>query len=226
MSREISLGNDEGALTTQNRGLELALFLTLPAALALALLARPILATLFERGVFGPAAVAATAGALASYAAGLPAFVLVRVLSPAFFARADTRTPVLVAIVAMLVNLTLTLVLMRVIAHVGVALATSVAGWVNALTLFGVLGRRGHFRLDRRARRSLPRIAFSALGMGVALALLKAALAPAFAGAAIVRLCALAGLLGGGLAAFAALVLLLRVVDPREIWRRLFSQPA
>ena len=75
------------------------------------MLAQPILAVLFQRGAFGPAETAATAAALAAYAAGLPAFVLVKVLAPAFFARHDTATPVKIAVAAMAVNLALTLVL-------------------------------------------------------------------------------------------------------------------
>ena len=95
------------------------MLLTLPAATALSILAFPILAALFERGAFGPAEAAATSSALIAYAVGLPAFVLVKVLAPAFFARHDTKTPVKVAIVAMAANLLLTLLLMRVLAHVG-----------------------------------------------------------------------------------------------------------
>ena len=137
---------------------------------------------LFERGAFGPTDTAATAAALAAYAAGLPAFVLVKVLAPAFFARHDTATPVKVAVAAMAVNLCLTLILMQFLAHVGIALATTIAGWLNALLLLALLMRRGHFRFDRRARRNLPRVAAAALGMGVVLAVLRLALAPMLAG--------------------------------------------
>ena len=226
LSRQLRLGEDEAAVTTQNRGLELALLLTLPAAVALAVLAQPILAVLFQRGAFGPADTAATAAALAAYAAGLPAFVLVKVLAPAFFARHDTKTPVKIAIVAMAANLALTLVLMQFLAHIGIALATSAAGWLNALALLTVLLRRRHFALDARARRNLPRIAAAALGMGVALALLRTALAPAIAGAAPIRIAALAGLVAAGLAAYAILTVALGIADWRDLWERLRRQPA
>ncbi len=182
LSRQLRLGDLSGAVATQNRGLELALLLTLPAAVALAVLATPILAVLFQRGAFSPADTAATAAALSAYAAGLPAFVLIKVLAPAFFARHDTATPVKVAVAALTANLCLTLVLMQFLAHVGIALATTLAGWVNALALLALLARRGQFRLDRRGRRNLPRIAAAALGMGAALALLRLALDPALAG--------------------------------------------
>src|SRR5215472_14760382 len=122
----------------------------LPAAVALAVLATPILAVLFQRGAFDATDTQATAAALTAYAAGLPAFVLVKVLAPAFFARQDTATPVKVAVVAMASNLCLTLVLMQFLAHVGIALATTVAGWINALSLLFLLIRRGYFRFDAR----------------------------------------------------------------------------
>ena len=169
-------------MSTQNRGIELAFLLTLPAAIALAVLATPILSVLFERGAFGPTDTAATAAALAAYAAGLPAFVLIKVLAPAFFARHDTATPVKVAVAAMAVNLCLTLILMQFLAHVGIALATTMAGWLNALLLLALLIRRGYFGFDGRARRNLPRVGAAALGMGAVLAVLRLALAPMLVG--------------------------------------------
>ena len=226
LSRQVHSGDLAGAATTQNRGVELSLLLTLPAAIGLVILAEPILAALFERGAFGPEAAAATAAALAAYAAGLPAFVLVKVLAPGFFARQNTKTPVKVAIVAMAVNLGLTLVLMRFLAHVGVAIALSVAGWTQALLLLVLLARRGHFRLDRRARTNLPRIAAAALGMGAVLIALRLALAPALAGPGLMRVATLAGLIGVGATVFAGLIVALGVTGWRDLRNRLRRQPA
>ena len=226
LSRQLRLGDLSAAVATQNRGLELALLLTVPAAVALAVLADPIFAVLFQRGAFSQADAAATAAALAAYAAGLPAFVLVKVLAPAFFARHDTRTPVKVAVAAMAVNLALTVVMMQFLAHVGIALATTCAGWLNALTLLALLVRRGHFQVDRRARRNLPRIAVAALGMGAVLEVLRIAVAPAFAGPVLVRMVVLVGLIGAGLAAFTALALVLGVADWRDLLGRVRRQPA
>jgi putative peptidoglycan lipid II flippase len=226
LSRQVRLGHLAEAATTQNRGLELALLLTLPAAVALILLATPILSVLFQRGAFGAADTAATAAALAAYAAGLPAFVLVKVLAPGFFARQDTATPVKVAITALVSNLGLTLILMQFLAHVGIAIATTIAGWVNALSLLALLIRRGHFRFDQRARRNLPRIVLAALGMGVALAVLRSALTPALAGLPIVRTGALAALVGAGLAAFTLFAFAFGIADWRQLLGRLRRQPA
>src|SRR5690349_3214798 len=226
LSRRIRLGHLADAVTVQNRGIELALLLTLPAAIALAVLASPIFSVLFQRGAFGPADTAAAAAALAAYAAGLPAFVLIKVLAPAFFARHDTATPVKIAVTAMAINLGLTLILMRFLAHVGIALATTAAGWLNALMLLALLIRRRHFAFDRRTRRNLPRVGAAALGMGVVLAGLRAALAPMFAGPYMLQVAALIGLVSAGLAVFAALVLGLGIAEWRDLLGRLRRQPA
>jgi putative peptidoglycan lipid II flippase len=204
----------------------LAVLLTLPAAIALAVLATPILSVLFQRGAFSAADTQATAAALIAYSAGLPAFVLVKVLAPAFFARHDTATPVKVAVAAMASNLCLTLVLMQFLAHVGIALATTAAGWVNALTLLILLIRRGHFGFDERARRNLPRVGMAAVGMGAVLVTLRIFLAPALAALPFVRLAALAALVSAGLASFALLVIGLGVGDWRELLGRRRRQPA
>src|SRR5262249_638809 len=152
----------------------------------------------FQRGAFGPTEAQATAAALAAYAFGLPAFVLVKVLAPGFFAHHDTATPVKVAIAAMVTNLVLTLVLMQFWAHGGSALALSAAGWLQAVALFVLLERRGHFRLDRRARSKLPRIVAAALGMGAIVLMLRIVLEPALAGPLMLRLGALSALVASG----------------------------
>lgn len=229
LSRQVRTGDEAGAAATQNRAIELALLLTLPAAAALVILAQPILAVLFQRGAFGPAETEATAAALAAYAAGLPAFVLVKVLAPGFFARHDTATPVKVAAAAVAANLLLTIGLMQFLAHVGVAIALSVAGWMQALVLLTLLARHGHFRLDARARANIPRIALASLAMAAAVLALRLALAPALAGPLLLRLVALSGLVLAGVVLFGVLALALGVTDWRELRTQLLrsrGQPA
>ena len=226
LSRQVRLGDDAGANTTQNRGLELALLLTVPAAIGLAIAAEPILAVLFQHGKFTAADTAATAPALGAYAAGLPAFVIVKVMAPGYFARHDTKTPVKIAATTMLVNVALTLALGLLLAQTGIAMALSIAGWINALLLIAVLNRRGHFALDRRSRRALPRILLAAAGMGALLLLLEHVLAGALNGRLLVKLAALGGLVGGGLIGFALLALILGVADLAELRRRLGRQTA
>jgi putative peptidoglycan lipid II flippase len=223
LSRHVRLGEEEGARHTQNRGLELALFLTLPSAVGLGVAAWPIMTVLFQRGAFGPIEANATASALAAYAGGLPAFVLIKVMTPGFFARHDTATPVKVAFAAMGTNLVLTVLLGLVLPfhHVGIAAATSIAGWVNALSLMVLLHRRGHFSLDARSRRAVPRIIAASAGMGVLLWLMNQASASLYAGAFVERTVALAAVIAIAVAAFFVLALLFGAAEWREIKRRL-----
>jgi putative peptidoglycan lipid II flippase len=220
LSRQVRQGDDAGAIATQNRGLELALLLTVPAAIGLAVAAQPILAVLFQHGKFTAADTAATWPALAAYAAGLPAFVLIKVMAPGFFARQDTKTPVRIAACTMLVNVALTVALGLTLAQLGIAVALSTAGWVNALLLIAVLRRRGHFALDRRARRALPRILLAAFGMGALLLLLQHwALVDAFAAGFTAKLLALIADIGAGMLGFALLAVALGLADWRMIKR-------
>ena len=108
------------------------MLLTIPATIALVVLSKPVIVTLFERGEFTSGDSIATADALLIYALGLPAFVLIKVLVPAFFARENTKTPVLIAAICVCVNVVLNLLLMKVLGHLGIALATSISGWLNA----------------------------------------------------------------------------------------------
>jgi len=127
ISRQLGGGDETAAMETQNRGLELALLLTLPATVGLVFCGEPIVAALFGYGRFDPADVHYTAQSLAAFSVGLPSYVLVKVLTPGFYARQDTKTPVRYAVVSMVVNLALNLALIVPLAHMGPPLATAVA---------------------------------------------------------------------------------------------------
>ncbi len=148
LSRHIGAGRDAEARASQSQSLFLSMLLSMPAAGALIGLALPIVRVLFERGAFGPGDSVNVAQALVAFAAGLPAFVLIRVLQPGFFSRKDTRTPTWFAAVSLVVNVVLSLLLFSSLKHVGIAIATSVAAWVNVILLAAFLARRGHFRLE------------------------------------------------------------------------------
>ncbi len=201
MSRLLGADDSAGAIAQQNRAIELVLILTLPAAAGLVVAAEPIIRVLFEHGQFTAADSAATAAALAGFALGLPAYVLIKVLTPGFHARSDTQTPVRVALAAMLVNLVANLVLVWPLGHVGIAVGTAISAWMNAFTLWWLLHRRGQFRLDAGARRMLPRLVLATAGMVVALWQLQPRLAVA-ADAPLWRQAAMLGLLilAGGIA--------------------------
>ncbi len=158
LSRQLKAGELDAARESQNRAMEFALLMTLPAAAALMVIAEPVIRVLFQRGSFGPAETAATATALMAFALGLPAYVLVKVLVPAFFAREDTRTPVKVAGATMALNVVLNLALVDSLAHVGMALSTALAAWFNVAVLAFILKRRGFFAMDKRLLSRAPRI--------------------------------------------------------------------
>lgn len=208
LSRSIQSGKEADALHAQNRAIEISLMLTLPAAVGLLVLAGPIAATLYERGAFTAADREAVSAALAAFAAGLPAYVLIKALAPGFFGRQDTATPVKISVAAMIVNIILNLILMWPFGHVGIALATAISAWLNAGLLAGVLIRRKHLVPDARLLKRLPRILFASAVMGGALwaslALGSNTLAALFgtlgqaAGAELYRAAAMAGLIGGG----------------------------
>lgn len=166
LSRKLRAGDEAGAVSSQNRALELSLFLTLPSAIALMAIPAPIIHTVFEHGAFTRADTLAVAPAVLAFASGLPAFSLSKVFQPGFYAREDTRTPMRFAIISVLVNIAASLILSRWFGHVGIALATSLAAWVNAVLLGLALSQRGIFMLDDKARARLPRILVSSLAMG------------------------------------------------------------
>lgn len=172
ISRALGAGDVTGAQNQQNRAMEFALFLTLPAAAALMLIPHELISALFERGAFTSSDTSAAAVALVAYASGLPAYVVIKVLTPGFFARQNTKTPVKIAVFSLILNTSLNLILIGPLAHVGLALATSIAAWVNAALLYYYLRRDGHFILDDRLKSRLWRIIASTLLMGGMLILL------------------------------------------------------
>ncbi len=139
--------------------LNLTVFISLPAAAGLAGLAQPIVGLLFERGAFTASSVIQTALALQAYALGLPAFSCVRPLVSAFYALEDTKTPVWIAVICLVLNIGLGLVLMTSWQHVGLAMATSLASWANVGLLTWSLSRK--HALDRlRLSPALPKVVF------------------------------------------------------------------
>lgn len=218
LAKQLAGGQALSAHRSMNRAIEISLALAVPAALALAVLALPILQALFQRGAFGPAEASATAMALVAYAFGLPAYVLVKVFVPGFFARGDTATPVKVGIFCVVLNLALNLVLMGPLQHVGVALSTSIAAWANTILLAGLLVRRGQWVADRRLRGKAPRLLGAAAIMTAALVALSLWLSP---GPGLVGILLLGVVCAVGGATYFAAAHLTGGLDLRELRRML-----
>ncbi|MAM95832.1 murein biosynthesis integral membrane protein MurJ [Parvibaculum sp.] len=198
LSRRLRAEDAEGASWSQNRAVEFSMLLTVPAATGAAVLAFDIIRVLFERGAFARADTEATALALVIYAVGLPAFVLIKVFQPAFFAREDTKTPLRFAAISIAVNIATSFALFFSFGFAGIATGTTLAAWVNAGQLGTRLYRRGEFAPDTQLLRRLPLTLLASAGMGVALWFGAAALAPFFENGLLVSIAALFALIAGG----------------------------
>jgi putative peptidoglycan lipid II flippase len=219
LSRKLRAGQEEAARDSLNRGIELALLLTLPATVALVAIPWPIVSVLFERGAFDAEAATATAWALGAFALGLPAYVLIKILQPGFFAREDTWSPFVAAAWMVGVNVVLTIGLFYWIGFVGIALATAIAAWVNAGLLALWLTRARFLVADRRLKGRLPRIALASVLMGGVLLAGQQAAMPWLTGNLAWRVAALAALVVGGMAVYVGFAVLTRAADVREIAR-------
>ncbi|MBR2123928.1 MAG: murein biosynthesis integral membrane protein MurJ [Acetobacter sp.] len=166
LAKHLAAGENGAAHAVQNRSIDYVLLLTLPAVIGLMVLSDPIMMVLFRHGSFSTHDAILSAQSLRAYALGLPAFVMVKVLTPAFFARGDTRTPVYIGILVLVVNLILNLILMKPLAHVGPPLASSLAGMLNVGVLFFLLWRNAALVIPVSMIRRLACVFLAALLMG------------------------------------------------------------
>ena len=150
MARRLAAGDEKGAASAQARGIQLALLLTIPCAVAAIIIPDLIMRALFARGAFTASDAAAAGATLAAYSIGLLPFVLMRSFTAPFYARGDTATPVKAALLAAAINILLKVALMGQLAQVGLALATSVGAWIN-LSLLSYFARRQGFAVSGAA---------------------------------------------------------------------------
>jgi putative peptidoglycan lipid II flippase len=217
LARRLRGGDTAAAHTVHNQAVAFAMLLTLPAAGALIVLAGPLVTLLFERGAFGVGAARATAAAVVGFSSGLPAYVLVKVLAPGFFAREDTTTPLVCAAAGVAVNVALSLILFGAIGHVGIALATAGAAWVQAVMLGTMLIRRGLLTVEPTLTRRLSGLVAATLGMMVALRAGLWLVQGALHGPLAARAAAAGCLVIGGAAVYFALVFVFRAADPAVV---------
>lgn len=198
ISRAVGAGDGAQAAKVQGQAVELAMLLTLPAAVALAVTAGPIVAALFQGGRFTAEDAATTGLVLSIIVAGLPAYVLIKVLAPGFYARKDMKTPVVIAVAMLAVGIALNFALIPVIGIAALAFTTALSAWLNALALYVILHRRGHFRVDRLLWSRIIRQLIAALAMAAALYVVREALDGYFAGSTGRRLLGVGALVGSG----------------------------
>lgn len=223
LSRRLRAGDTEGGRASFNRGTEFALAMTLPAAVALVVIATALTQVLYQRGKFDAEDTRSVALALAIYGAGLPAFVLHKVLQPLFYAREDSRSPFRYAVISMVVNVVLAVGLVGFVGFSAAAWATTLSGWIMVGQLWIGSRRMGdEARFDARFLHRLPRILAASALMGGALWGANLLLDPWLATQGL-RYAALAILIGVGIASYGVAGTALgafRLADFRSLRRR------
>ena len=169
LSARFSEGRPEAFSATLDWALRWVFLLGFPAAIGVAVLAAPMLSTLFQYGELAERDVIMAARSLVAYSGGLMGFILIKVLAPGFFARQDTRTPVRIGIIAMAANMVMNLIFVFPLAHAGLALATTLSAYINAALLFAALRREGVYRSETVWRPYLLRVGLAAGVMGLVL---------------------------------------------------------
>jgi putative peptidoglycan lipid II flippase len=217
LSRFIAQDDAGGAQRIQSNAIELGLLLTIPAAVGLFFAAQPLVSAFYFGGKFGMDDVASTASVLAMLVVGLPAYVLVKVLTPGFFARKDTKTPVYTAGISLTINIALNLVLIPIMGVSGLALAGALAAWANCAMLYAILHRRGQFAIEPDLFVRIGRILLSAAAMGATIWML-APYGDAFYGAGTLsRAASILGLVGIGAIVYFGLAWATGAIDRNKI---------
>ncbi len=173
LSKYVRINQLEYANKTQSKAIEISLFLALPCAIAFILVGDQIIALLFERGHFDNSDTNKVFSALAALSIGLPAFILVKVLTPRYYAHHDTKTPVRISMCCIVTNVIFSLSLIKYFSFVGIALATSLSAWINVFLLYYFQHKNNIFRLKRQFLIYMLKIIFSCGLMSFALILLK-----------------------------------------------------
>ena len=205
ISRAVDRGREEEAGRVQGRAFELSMLLALPATLALAVAAGPIIGALFQGGEFTVEDARITGNVLAILALGLPGYVLVKVLTPGFYARKDVRTPVRIAMAVLIGSVAANFALIPFIGIYSLATVTAAGAWINFLALYVLLHRRRHFRIDAVLAGRLVRQLLAAFAMAAALVALQRPLAGLFLGGTLERMIGVGALVGTGAAAYFAI---------------------
>jgi len=219
LSRYIANAEDDEAVRLQANAIELAMLLTLPCAVALFITGFAFVKAFMEGQAFTAEDARVTGMVTSALVVGLPAYVLVKVLTPNFFARRDTRTPVYTAAVRLVVTVGLNIVLVPTLGVVALALAGAVGAWVNIALLGGILAQRGFFRLPARVVGRIGRITLASALMGGALVGLMQVITPWLDGPFSGRLLAVAAILAVSLVTYGAATVLLGVLDKATIQR-------
>ena len=221
LSKQIRSGDMASARTSMNRALELVLLFGLPCTAALMVIAEPIIRVLYQHGAFTPANMVATKAALVAFTAGLPAFLAVKIFAPGFYANHDTKTPFKIAIACVAINLFFNLTLIGPFRHVGMAMATSIAGWVNVAAMAYILHKRGIFAPDALLKSRLAKMLAACAAMSLALYVAEPFFEPYYEGHIAAKAAALSAVVVIGMVVYGGAVLALKAYDARLVTKLL-----
>ena len=213
LARHIHTGDQAEAQRLQGQAFEIATLLTLPAAAALAVCAPAFCTAFFVGGKFTLADGAIMAQIVVALVAGLPAYVIVKILNPGFFAREDTRTPVWTALISLSFNIAVNLYVVSRYGIVGLAGATAASASLNCLLLYVILHRRGWFHFTARLAGRIARQVVATSAMAAALWWLMPQMSASYAATWYERAAALAVLVGVGMAVFFAVAFAVGAID-------------
>ena len=198
ISQAIAKGEDSEAADVQARAFDLSMLLTLPATLALMVAAGPIIGALYQGGQYTVEAARVTGNILAILVTGLPAYVLVKVLTPNFYARKDVKTPVRIAMGVLAAGIVANFILIPYMGIYSLATVTSASAWVNFGLLFVILHARGQFRMPAWLVARVGKQLLAAVAMGASLYAVKIAAGGLFFGGVLERIIGLGALVGVG----------------------------
>ena len=172
LSKQVKNNNYEQIANLQNRALELCLFLSVPAAIALVLASEEIITSLFGYGSFNNESVTNTATALTFFAFGVPAFSILKIFSNYFFARNDTKTPFYLSVISIVLNILISISFFGKFGFVIIPIATSISSWINVFLHFYFIRKRNLYNFDKTFIYKFPRMILSVVVMGMILYLL------------------------------------------------------
>ncbi|MEP2735625.1 MAG: murein biosynthesis integral membrane protein MurJ [Erythrobacter sp.] len=219
LSRHLSRSEDEEAARLQSNAIELSLLLTVPCAVALFFTGTAFVQVFMQGQAFTPEDALVTGTVVSGLVLGLPAYVLVKVLTPNFFARKDTRTPVYTAAVSLIITVGLNIALVPRIGVMGLAIAGAVGAWCNIALLTIILHTKGFFKIPAAVIARALRIFLAAAIMGAALWWLMPYVSHMFTGSVLDKALGLSAIMGTGLATYAPAAFLLGVLDKNAMQR-------
>jgi putative peptidoglycan lipid II flippase len=217
ISQAIAKGQDAEAADVQARAFDLSMLLTLPATLALMVASGPIIGALYQGGEYTLEAARVTGNILAILVTGLPAYVLVKVLTPNFYARKDVKTPVRIAMGVLAAGIVANFILIPHIGIYSLAAVTSASAWVNFGLLFLILHARGQFRMPAWLVARVSKQLLAAVAMGASLYAIKIAAGDLFFGGVLERIAGLSALVGVGAIVYFAVAWMIGGMDRQAI---------